>query len=120
MSPSTSDAARLMAEETGVTPGFAEFWLDIFAEKARMNPRMPGEEEASWLTDLVREVHAEVQALGIHFLSDAGAKAALVGELSIVAKAEFGHHHTRKPWGEVSPSAKEILEMKQARKGDTE
>ena len=111
-------AATGIAKATGVSKEFAQFWATLFAENAAAHPIGQGETDDQWLTRLAGETSAEVQAICEAHLTDRAVFRRLAGALAMFAKSEFGHRPARKQWDEVSPSAKEILEMKQARKGD--
>ena len=113
-------AADHLAEATGVSKELADLWATIFAEKAAAHPIEQGETYDQWLTRLAGETSAEVQAICEAHLTDRDAFRRLADTLAMFAKSEFGHRPARKQWDEVSPSAKEILEMKQARKEATE
>ena len=112
-------AATGLAEATGVSTQLANLWATIFAENAASHPIEQGETDDQWVARLAGETSADIQALCAEFLTDRDAFRRLTAALAVVAKDEFGHHHTRKPWDEVSAPAKEILEMKRSRK-DTE
>ena len=116
----TTTAATCLAKATGVSNQFANLWTTLFAENAAAHPIEQGETDDQWLTRLAGETSAEVQAICEAHLTDRDVFRRLAGALAMFAKSEFGHRPARKQWDEVSPSAKEILEMKQARKGDTE
>ena len=112
----TTTAATGLAEATGVSTQFANLWATLFAENAAAHPIEQGETDDQWITRLARETSADIQSLCAEFLTDRDAFRRLASALAVVAKTEVGHHHTRKPWGEVSAPAKEILEMKRIRK----
>lgn len=113
-------AADHLAEATGASRDFTDLWVELFAENASAHPIEQGETDDQWVTRLAGETSTDVQAICEAHLTDRDAFRRLAGVLAVVAKSEFGHHPARKPWGEVSPSAKEILEMKKGRKGETE
>ena len=115
-----ASVADNLEKATGVSKELADLWATIFAEKAAAHPIEQGETDDQWLTRLAGETSAEVQAICEAHLTDRDVFRRLAGALAMFAKSEFGHRPARKQWDEVSPSAKEILEMKQARKGDTE
>lgn len=116
----TTTAATGLAEATGVSTQFANLWATLFAENAAAHPIDQGETDDQWITRLARETSAGVQAICEAHLTDRDAFRRLASALAVVAKTEVGHHHTRKPWDEVSSGAKELIEMKQARKEDAE
>lgn len=116
----TSQVAHALHEETGVHPDFASLWADLFTARAALAPPAPGETIGEWAAGLARETSAEIQALCAEFLTDRDAFRRLASALAVAAKAEVGHRHTRKPWGEISSGAKGLIEMKQSRKGDNE
>ena len=116
----TTTAATCLAKATGVSKEFAQFWATLFAENAAAHPIEQGETDDQWVTRLTGETSADVQAICEAHLTDRDAFRVLAGTLAVVAKDEFGHHHTRKPWDEISSGAKELIEMKHARKEDTE
>ena len=120
MSATHDLAATGLAEATGVSNQFANLWTTLFAENAAAHPIEQGETDDQWVTRLAGETSADVQAICEAHLTDRDAFSRLADTLAVVAKAEFGHHHTRKPWDEISNGAKELIEMKHARKEDTE
>ena len=120
MSATHDLAATGLAEATGVSNQFANLWTTLFAENAAAHPIEQGETDDQWVTRLAGETSADVQAICEAHLTDRDAFRRLADTLAVVAKAEFGHHHTRKPWDEISNGAKELIEMKHARKEDTE
>lgn len=109
-------AATSLAGATGVSKEFADLWATIFAEKAAAHPIEQGETDDQWVTRLAGETSADVQAICEAHLTDRDVSRRLAGVLAVVAKSEFGHRQTRKPWGGISSGAKELIEMKQARK----
>ena len=113
-------AATSLAEATGVSTQFAQFWAVLFAENAAAHPIEQGETDDQWVARLAGETSAVVQEICEAHLTDRDAFRRLADALAVAAKAEFGHHHTPKPWIEVSSGAKELIEMKQAREEDTE
>lgn len=115
-----ADAATGLAEATGVSKEFANLWTTLFAENAASHPIEQDETDDQWVTRLAGETSADVQAICEAHLTDRDAFRELAGVLAVVAKGEFGHRQTRKPWDEISSGAKELIEMKQARKEDTE
>lgn len=120
MSTTHDMAATVLAEATGVSNEFANLWAALFAENAVAHPIEQGETDDQWVTRLAGETSSDVQAICEAHLTDRDAFRDLAGALAVAAKTEFGHCHTRKPWEEVSSGAKELIEMKQARKEDTE
>lgn len=120
MSTARDLAATSLAEATGVSNEFATLWAVLFAENAASHPIEQGETDDQWVARLAGETSADIQALCAELLTDRDAFRRLAGTLAVAAKTEFGHHHTRKPWDEVSSDAKELIEMKRARKEDTE
>ena len=113
-------AATGLAKATGVSNEFANLWTTLFAENAAANPIEQGETDDQWVTRLAGETSADVQSICEAHLTDRDAFRHLAGTLAVVAKDEFGHRQTRKSWDEISSGAKELIEMKQARKGATE
>lgn len=120
MSTTHDMAADGLAKATGVSKEFANLWATLFAENAVAHPIEQGETDDQWVARLAGETSAVVQAICEAHLTDRDAFRRLAGALAVAAKAEFGHHHTPKPWDEVSSGAKELIEMKQARGEDTE
>ena len=116
----TATAATGLAKATGVSNQVATLWATLFAENAAAHPIEQGETDDQWVTRLTGETSADVQAICEAHLTDRDAFRRLADTLAVVAKDEFGHRQTRKSWDEISSGAKELIEMKQARKEDTE
>ena len=116
----TTTAATGLAKTTGVSNQFATLWATLFAENAAAHPIEQCETDDQWVTRLAGETSADVQSICEAHLTDRDVFRRLAGALAVAAKVEFGHHHTPKPWDEVSSGAKELIEMKQARGEDTE
>ena len=116
----TTTATTGLAKATGVNNQFANLWTTLFAENAATHHIEQGETDDQWVTRLTGETSADVQAICEAHLTDRDAFRRLADTLAVVAKDEFGHRQTRKPWDEISSGAKELIEMKQARKEDTE
>lgn len=117
MTPAT--AATGLAKATGVSNESATLWATLFAENAASHPIEQGETDDQWVARLAGETSADMQSICEAHLTDRDVFRRLADALAVAAKAEFGHHHTPKPWDEVSSGAKELIEMNQARKEDT-
>ena len=84
----TSQVAHALHEETGVHPGFASLWADLFTTRAVLTPPDPGETTDEWAAGLVRETSAVIQSLCAEFLTDRDAFRHLALTLANLAKTE--------------------------------